>query len=193
MDEFKIVVTSKASPHNRKLLTFVRRNLSKTVKHNIKYRLDVARAEDKDFYDKRGITSFPTLTYKGRNISGVDRITAFVQDMVRKRAEEDANQPVGEMLDDYFKASLGNKQQMENEGDEESANPDEMGRDYSAKLQTELERRQLQTSHLKDLGGKKHQSELPPSQRHASTQPAPARCEAPRRRGVWRPTTHRRP
>jgi len=173
MDEFKIVVTGKRSSHNKKLLTFVKRNLSKTVKYNIKYKLDVAHAEDKDFYDKRGITSFPTLSYKGRHISGVDRIVAFVQDMVRKRAEEDSNQPVGEMLDDYFKKSLGDKNQMENEGDEESANPDDMGRDYMNKVQSELEKRQLKTDHLKDLTGKKHPSDLPPSQRR----PAPTQSQ----------------
>jgi len=174
MDEFKIVVTNKKSPHNKKLLTFIRRNLSRTVSHNIKFFLTVAHAEDKDYYDKRGITSFPTLSYKGRHISGVDRINAFIQDMVRKRSEEASNQPVGEMLDDYFKKSLGDRQQMENEGDEASANPDDMGRNFMGKVQDELERRNMKTEHLHTLEKKKHPSELPPSQRPAQTRTAPS-------------------
>ncbi len=169
MDELKIIITYKASKNNRKLLEFVKRNLSKTVGNNIKYHFTVAFNEDREYYSKKGIRTFPCVIYQSKKVSGTDRVVAFIQDLVRQRVEEQENQPVGELLDDYFKESLGDKRSMEQEGDETSANPDDMGRDHMAQVQNELERRNLKTEHLKNYreGGETAPKNLPPSKRKA--------------------------
>lgn len=171
MDELKIITTFKPSKNNKKLLDFIGNNLSRTVDNNFKYSFTIAYNEDSDYYEKKGITTFPCITYQDKQVSGADRVISFIQGLVNERINDKKNQPVGEMMEDFFKESLGDRKTMEQEGDETSANPDDMGKNYMSKVQEELERRNLKSDHLKKFGsgGTPALDQLPPSQRKKIT------------------------
>lgn len=172
MDELKIVTTYKSSKNNKKLLDFISNNLSRSIDNNFMYTFAIAYNEDSDYYEKKGITTFPCISYQQKQISGADRVISFIQQLLTKRITEKNNQPVGEMMHDFFKESLGNKKDIEQEGDETSANPDDMGRNFVSQVQEELERRNLKSEHLQNFRGKNAPApdQLPPSQRKKAVQ-----------------------
>lgn len=169
MDELKIITTYKSSKNNKKLLSFISNNLSRSIDNNVKYHFTVAENRDSDFYAKKGITTFPCVTFRGKQVSGADRVISFIQELLVKKISDKRDQPAGEMLTDFYKETLGDKKSMEQEGEESSVNSDDMGQGHMSKVQEELERRNLRTEHLKNLKNTIPNEQLPPSQRKTAS------------------------
>lgn len=168
----EIIFNDSASRYNKELTDFLKRSIPAIItRGQIKFRFKIARASDLGKLRSKGIKKLPAMVIDDRSYISVPVIVGELQKRVKKSSGFAAVKSEEEVLDEYYKKTLGN---IHTDGDKKidiskMDQEDTEGENLEAALHKELDRRKSQGmggSYMDDDGGKKKpgRRDPPPAQ-----------------------------
>lgn len=139
-----LIVSNKGSEANKRIITFIDKQLPDLVKIGVEFDFQIAFPADKKHYDEQGITDFPFLQIGDTRVSKSNEIIRHLTNTIKKQHIKQEERTPNDDIHDYMMESLGTPQvdARGNVQESDDEDPDGVG-NFQSKISEELERRKI--------------------------------------------------
>lgn len=163
----ELIFNDTKSKYNQDLTDFLERNLDKIITlGQITFKFKIVNQNNMAQLRQRGITRLPAMIFQNRSIISVPKIIEELRFRVKNSKGIAPTKSEEEVLDDYFRESLGNINH-DSEGKHILPDDDDDGDqlpDFGALVQRELKRRNGETNNDDNYNNNNNRRRPPPQQ-----------------------------